>query len=236
MKKNITNKEIGNKIKEIRDRKLWSLQDLADRLKDKGFKLNPSSIHRIEIGEREKIDVFTLAKLSEVLNYDFFEMINPKNNNNLKIKEESNVKEIKENMPQILTLPVYGMASAGNGSLDFDVTMEEFMLPSDFKIPNNSFVIGVQGESMEPIFYDEDRILVDTSKSHQEWQYLVDYPVVVQINEERFLKVVKYNNYKPEFYSLNKMYEPIKIENGDEIYCVGVVTEILKRKIGKVKI
>lgn len=59
---------------------------------------------------------------------------------------------------------------------------------------------------------------------------------MVQINEERFLKVVKFNNYKPEFHSINKFYEPIKIENGDIITCVGVVTDILKRKVGKIKI
>ena len=239
--KKITNKEVGKKIKELREKKFWSLQDLTDRLALKGFKMNPSSIHRIEEGEREKIDVFMLDKLSEIFNYNLLFMVSgkveeKKEDRTLELKEKSNVYEIENNIPKFVTLPVYGMASAGTGALDYDVVMEEFILPADFEIPKDSFIIGVYGESMEPIFYDGDRIMVDTSKRGTEWQFLVDYPVVVQINEERFVKVVKFNNYKPEFHSLNQMYTPITVTNGDEIILVGVVTEILKRKIGKIKL
>ena len=230
----ITSKEIGEKIKELRNFKKWSLQELADKLETKGFKMNPSSIHRIEIAERDKIDVFLLVKLSEIFNYDLLSILKEKSEK-IKISEQENVKELKNETPKTVTLPVYGMASAGNGALDYDVTMEEFILPSDFEVPANSFIIGVDGDSMEPIFWDGDRILVDTSKC-REWQFLADYPVVVQINDERFVKLVKFNNYKPEFHSLNQMYNPIKITNGDEIFCVGVVTETLKRKIGKIKL
>ena len=240
--------KFGNKITELRIRKGVSMGQLADKTG-----IDRSDISRIESAKKDYINPLQVTALAQYFNIDpsnflntlFIPEVSPetikdlsfkKAEDTLELKEKSNVYEIENNIPKFVTLPVYGMASAGTGALDYDVVMEEFILPADFEVPKDSFIIGVYGESMEPIFFDGDRIMVDTSKRGTEWQFLVDYPVVVQINEERFVKVVKFNNYKPEFHSLNQMYAPITVTNGDEIILVGVVTEILKRKIGKIKL
>ena len=240
--------KFGNKIKELRTRKSISMGQLADRTG-----IDRADISRIESAKKDYINPLQVTALAQYFNINPSHFLNmlfipeasaetlkdlsfKKMNGVSGLKEESNVYEVENNIPKYVTLPVYGMASAGTGALDYDVVMEEFILPADFEVPKDSFIIGVYGESMEPIFYDGDRIMVDTSKRGTEWQFLVDYPVVVQINEERFVKVVKFNNYKPEFHSLNQMYAPITVTNGDEIILVGVVTEILKRKIGKIKL
>ena len=222
--------EVSLEIKKRREELGLYQEDVVDKLKKEGVDISISALSRIESMERQKIDTALLIALSKVLKKDFIKMLGHKTD------WEPNVYEVENNIPKYVTLPVYGMASAGTGALDYDVVMEEFILPADFEVPKDSFIIGVYGESMEPIFYDGDRIMVDTSKRGTEWQFLVDYPVGVQINEERFVKVVKFNNYKPEFHSLNQMYAPITVTNGDEIILVGVVTEILKRKIGKIKL
>ena len=222
--------EVSLEIKKRREELGLYQEDVVDKLKKEGVDISISALSRIESMERQKIDTALLIALSKVLKKDFIKMLGHKTD------WEPNVYEVENNIPKYVTLPVYGMASAGTGALDYDVVMEEFILPADFEGQKDSFIIGVYGESMEPIFYDGDRIMVDTSKRGTEWQFLVDYPVVVQINEERFVKVVKFNNYKPEFHSLNQMYAPITVTNGDEIILVGVVTEILKRKIGKIKL
>ena len=222
--------EVSLEIKKRREELGLYQEYVVDKLKKEGVDISISALSRIESMERQKIDTALLIALSKVLKKDFIKMLGHKTD------WEPNVYEVENNIPKYVTLPVYGMASAGTGALDYDVVMEEFILPADFEVPKDSFIIGVYGESMEPIFYDGDRIMVDTSKRGTEWQFLVDYPVVVQINEERFVKVVKFNNYKPEFHSLNQMYAPITVTNGDEIILVGVVTEILKRKIGKIKL
>ena len=222
--------EVSLEIKKRREELGLYQEDVVDKLKKEGVDISISALSRIESMERQKIDTALLIALSKVLKKDFIKMLGHKTD------WEPNVYEVENNIPKYVTLPVYGMASAGTGALDYDVVMEEFILPADFEVPKDSFIIGVYGESMEPIFYDGDRIMVDTSKRGTEWQFLVDYPVVVQINEERFVKVVKFNNYKPEFHSLNQMYAPITLTNGDEIILVGVGTEILKRKIGKIKL
>ena len=222
--------EVSLEIKKRREELGLYQEDVVDKLKKEGVDISISALSRIESMERQKIDTALLIALSKVLKKDFIKMLGHKTD------WEPNVYEVENNIPKYVTLPVYGMASAGTGALDYDVVMEEFILPADFEVPKDNFIIGVYGESMEPIFYDGDRIMVDTSKRGTEWQFLVDYPVVVQINEERFVKVVKFNNYKPEFHSLNQMYAPITVTNGDEIILVGVVTEILKRKIGKIKL
>ena len=56
------------------------------------------------------------------------------------------------------------------------------------------------------------------------------------MNHERVIKLVEYKNSVPEFHSLNKKIVPIKIKDSDEVECIGVVTGIFNREIGKVKL
>lgn len=146
-------------------------------------------------------------------------------------------KRFKEEATQRIKLPVFGFASAGNGALIYeDFEEETFLLPLDMKIPRESFILRVHGDSMEPALYDEDRIMVDPTEC-TEYPMLLDKIVVVDINNERFVKKVKINkeSYIPEFHSLNENYPPIRLENGDNVLCVGVVTDLVKRNMRKIK-
>ena len=88
-------------------------------------------------------------------------------------------------------------------------------------------------------------IIIENTRGEEIWKNIEEVEhleifrrlcfVVVQINHEIFIKLVKFENSVPEFHSLNKKFVPIKIKDSDKVKCIGVVTEILNRKIGKIK-
>ena len=82
--------------------------------------------------------------------------------------------------------------------------------------------------------YEGDRILINTNDC-TEWQMLNNKIVVVDINEERLVKVVRFNNFVLEFHSLNQFYPPVVVKQGDEVKCLGVLVELLKRNMRKIK-
>jgi transcriptional regulator with XRE-family HTH domain len=66
-------KKLGEKIKQKREEKGWSMEQLISELAREGFELNKSSLYRIENGERQKVDTMLMIKLSNIFNYNFFE-------------------------------------------------------------------------------------------------------------------------------------------------------------------
>ena len=63
---------LGNKIRELREKKNWSLDRLSEELEKEEIEIVPSTLFRIEKGQRKKIDTLLLLGLSKILNYNFF--------------------------------------------------------------------------------------------------------------------------------------------------------------------
>ena len=147
----------------------------------------------------------------------------------------NNEQEIKS-----VTLPVFGFASAGNGSINFEeYEEEEFILPADVKIHKGLKVIKICGDSMEPMFFNSDRVLLEpcnTPQTYDEWKAYNHQIVVVRYFEERFLKEVVFKKGVMYLYSFNEdLYPEMEVEIGDEIYCESIVTQLIKRDIRKIK-
>ena len=98
---------LGNKIRELREKRSWSLDRLSEELEKEDIEIVPSTLFRIEKGQRKKIDTLLLLGLSKILNYNFFQMLD-----NQIFKSEDYI-EIDDQK-----LYIYGFASAGNGYLD----------------------------------------------------------------------------------------------------------------------
>ena len=219
--------DINNFLKLGRMKKGWDFRRASEELENIDIKYSHTSIQRLEKGTIKKIPIDIINGMIIIYNLDqrkTYELAG--------IKENSTISDIED--AEQLELPVYGIASAGNGALDFEVILENFTLPIGYKIPIGSFIVKVSGDSMEPNFYNGDRIIVDATQC-KEWQNLEGYVVIVQINEERFIKVVRFNNFIPEFHSLNKFFPPIEVKKGDVVKCVGVVTKIFDREVGRIK-
>ena len=210
-----------DRLKELRVKQGLTQEMLAEKLN-----MGKSTIGMYENGKR--LPSFEIEEeIADFFNVDL-DYLRGRSN-----KNTSNASLVNSSINAV-EMDVYGLASAGNGSLDVEPRKETFIIGSDEKIPNNSIVIGVVGDSMEPTLYEGDRILINTNDC-TEWQMLNNKIVVVDINEERLVKVVRFNNFVLEFHSLNQFYPPVVVKQGDEVKCLGVLVELLKRNMRKIK-
>jgi phage repressor protein C with HTH and peptisase S24 domain len=148
--KNITNKntapslelQIGERIKESRERKNWTQHDLAGRTA-----LSQSAISKIEKGKM--LDAPVLRTLAEVLGVTVDWIVGAARSE---------------------TLPVIGYVSAGETDVHYDdqgyppgAGFDEIGRPAKVKDPH-AYALRVRGDSMEPVYKDGDTVILDTTK------------------------------------------------------------------------
>lgn len=103
--------------------------------------------------------------------------------------------------------------SAGTGSFVFDdVPSKQIEVPIDFK--DIDFVISVRGDSMEPSFFDGERVMI--KKQHEISSGEVG---AFMVNGEAFIKELSDNC----LVSHNKKYAPIQFNESMRIVCIGKV-------------
>lgn len=141
------NKYIGNKIREFREKKNLTQEELAEFLNTTG-----QTISRYEIGDR-KTNHDVLFKLAEYFNVsinDFFPPINFDNAELIDISTDN------------IKIPVLGRIPAG---MPFEAIEEKYTvdyeeIPRDWLKGNKEyFALKLDGDSMEPEYHDKDIII-----------------------------------------------------------------------------
>lgn len=141
-------------------------------------------------------------------------------NNLLEVEYERCNTVIEEDTPLYITKPYYTAgASAGNGEYLFDdLDCTAISLP-DTPLNNKAdLVIAVRGHSMEPTYYDGDKLLV---KKQSELN-IGDIGVFI-INGESFVKELG----KDRLISHNKQYQDIHCNDYDKMVTVGKVIGVI---------
>lgn len=130
------------------------------------------------------------------------------------LDEQNNIIHIDEYQEIYLQSKV----SAGTGILDLDPENVE-TISYKGKLPNYyDFAFKVAGNSMEPIFFDGDIIFVEKMND-----VINGALMVVQIDDEAFIKKVYRENNCLRLVSLNKDYKDIIVDGKNEIRIVGKV-------------
>ena len=142
-------------IKKKREEKNLRLEDVADMLGKQGVDITISGLHRIEKGGRQKLDSSLLVGLSNILNYNFFELLGwnpPKESDSFHILEAEKI-----------TLKAYNYDSNRDGRVDLKNYTEVNLMISekDCKQFENSFVINVIGNAMQPYFFEKDILAIE---------------------------------------------------------------------------
>lgn len=141
--------------------------------------------------------------------------INKKNNSITSLEQ---FRKRKEEKTIYGTTKWYGAVSAGTGEFLTDETCEEIELPIE-QIPDEAdFCLSVNGDSMEPIFHDDDYVFI----KRQLEIYSGSIGVVI-VNGESFLKRIWFENNFVRLESFNKKYKDIIITENDEFRIVGKV-------------
>lgn len=115
-----------------------------------------------------------------------------------------------------IVLPLYATpASAGLGSwLNDDVPLEWITVSRNDKTTEADFMLEVRGDSMQPKYFDGDKVLIKETNSIYEGEI-----GVFILNNESYIKKMG----RGELISLNSAYEPIKLTEYDDVRCVGRV-------------
>lgn len=213
----------GKTFKEIRLKNNDSLRGLGEKI-DISF----SYIDQIEKGLRpinkdilEKfIKVYPLYK--KQLEKAYLDEIMPES-----LKGSTfNMEEQKVNT---VILPVYGKASAGNGYINLDQEIYYFPIKKG-NFSDRSFLVEINGNSMEPTLEDGDYALVDPDNI----DYVKNKIYVVTYNDESFIKrmVVDDKSKIVMLKSNNPEYEDILITKDMQVYLKieGRVVQVISNK------
>ncbi len=204
----VDNKELGDFLKEIREKRGMSLRKV-----EMLTKINYSHLCMIENGLRNVTPALlkTLAKIYRVDYLDLYEKAGYIDLANY---------ERKHNISS--SLPLLGIVKAG-----YDLLAEENLLgyvETDLKNPDEHFALKVRGNSMEPVLFEDDIVIVHQQNDVESGQVAV----VLLGDEATVKKVVKYDKYV-ELVAYNSYYPPKRVNKGFKI--IGRVIEARIKKI-----
>ncbi|MGL4865460.1 MAG: XRE family transcriptional regulator [Cetobacterium sp.] len=182
---------VGERLKNRRKEKKISLRHLAYKV---GF--SHTNIADIEKGIVKKID--SIKKIMDALEISedekkelLLKLDYEKSPESIKKKldEKNSINEEKIAQVQMVKLPVYGKAAAGNGYINMEnIIRTEFLVSipgEDF--PKGAFIAEVYGESMFPTLLDGDFAIVDPECSDKNMNNQI---CVVTYNGQTFIKRV----------------------------------------------
>ena len=219
--------EVSLEIKRRREELGLYQEDVVDKLKKEGIDISISGLSRIESKERQKIDTALLVALSKILKKDFIKMLGHESE-----KEPSNVTD--EIFESFVRIPLYGMASAGNGLIESEESNIEYInIPKlNGNVKKNDFATKVKGDSMEPYYHNGDIIVVDVS--NQDIRTLNGKEALIFYEDKKYLKIVHFERGTGNLFlkSYNPAYKDIKIEDNevDTLYCNGVISMVISMR------
>ena len=216
---------IGSKIKYYREQMGMTQEDLAKKLKT-----TRQSISRYENGDRkanqdilfELADIFGIsinAFFPSVETKDINEVYNLLNSDNQaivydfaksKLDEQNTISDNIVRFPTTLNLDA--VVSAGTGEWQDGTLKEE--VEYDGQIPPHDYVVRVNGDSMLPLFEDNQILFIRKTNDVRDGQI-----IVCMLNNETYIKKIMGNR----LVSLNKKYKDILINEYDDFKVIGVV-------------
>jgi transcriptional regulator with XRE-family HTH domain len=107
------------------------------------------------------------------------------------------------------------LASAGTGQILWDdIPANEIEIPDNKETKNVDFALGVNGDSMEPVYWDSDIVLVEKTTDLE-----IGEIGVFEVDGECFIKELGDH----ELISFNRQYTPKPIYDTTQFYCIGRV-------------
>ena len=222
----LTNKELGNYLKNIRENRKLTLRQV-----DYKSKVSFSHLSMIENGTR-KPTALTLKELATVYNIDYIDLLEKAGYLDFAEKEKidkSNQNTIKENNYAVVF--IYGSIPAGVPMECIEDIIDTEEIPADMlKGGKQYFGLKVKGNSMYPEYIDGDIIILEKIEDCESGQ---DCVVMVNGNSGTFKRVFKNENgiiLQP----LNSEYQPMIYTNEQieslPVKVIGKAVELRRKK------
>lgn len=211
LEKNMTLEQVGNLIGVGKSTvRKWENGMIENMGRDKiillSRALNISPLDILEMntddGKEDIKDIYLrLNEENQSLVYDFAKS---------KLDEQN---AISDNIvPFPTTLNLDAVVSAGTGEWQDGTLKEE--IEYNGQIPSHDYVVRVNGDSMQPLFEDNQILFVRKTSDVRDGQI-----IVCMLNNETYVKKIMGNR----LISLNKKYDDIQINEYDDFSVVGVV-------------
>lgn len=123
--------------------------------------------------------------------------------------------------------PLLGTVKAGYDYLASENIVSYVSIDKNVSDPENYFALKVVGDSMQPVLYEDDIIIVHRQSDVESGQIAI---VLVDNEEGTVKRVVKHDDYI-ELIAFNSYYPPRKLEKNSNFKIIGKVTEARISKI-----
>ena len=164
---------------------------------------------KLETPRQEKVYVFAKNQLDEQEKED---------SRNKNITSLEQYKQRKHQKKSMSIIDWCGAVSAGTGEFLSDEYREEISLPSEIIPDDADFCLTVNGDSMEPIFHNDDYVFV--KKQLEVFSGAIG---VVVVNCQAFLKRIWFENDCARLQSFNSDYDDIIVTGEDDFKVIGKV-------------
>lgn len=217
----LSNVELGDFLKQIRENKKISLRDV-EKLTGVGY----SHLSMIENGKRN-VTPALLKNLSRIYNIDYIDLYEKAGY--IDLAESEKLKDNEKSNSAVVF--IYGSIPAGIPMECIEDIIDTEEIPADMlKGGKQYFGLKVKGDSMEPDYLDGDTLILEKSDDCESGD---DCVVMVNGNDGTFKRVFKNENgiiLQP----LNPTYSPMVYSNEQieklPVRIIGIVEEIRRKK------
>ncbi|MGL5594675.1 MAG: XRE family transcriptional regulator [Cetobacterium sp.] len=226
----------GKFLRSLRENKGFSLRQVS--IKSGVSHTQIADIEKgVNYGTREKLDKILMAlgasdKEIEKF-YDMQDYEKTPDSIKKKLEEKTKLREVNTTQVQMIELPVYGRAAAGNGYINMEnIIRTEYLVAipgEDF--PKGAFIAEVYGESMFPTLLDGDFAIVDPDCNDKNINNQI---CVITYNGQTFIKRVVRKEKYVVLMSDNPdrvKYEDIIVPTDEysDLVCHGIVIECRRK-------
>lgn len=208
--------KVGSRLKEARELRKITLEEAGKKVD-----VHKSTILRWERGETEKIKLPVLQVLAKFYN------VNPSWLLGYDVPMEGNFANVSTGHEEKQAFPLLGTVKAGYDYLASENIIGYVNIDKKLSDPENYFALRVTGDSMQPVLYEDDIIIVHRQSDVENGQIGI---LLIDSEEATVKKVIKYDNHI-ELVALNQYYPPRKLTKKDKFQIIGKVTEARISKI-----
>ena len=203
---------MGERIKQLRLQKGLTQEELG-----KYIGVQKSAIRKYEKGSVTNLKRSSIEILAKLFNVTPSYLMCIDDDNNF----ENNMIDNKR------VFPLLGTVKAGYDYLARENIISYISIDKKISDPENYFALKVVGDSMQPVLYEDDIIVVHKQSDVESGQIAI---VLVDGEEGTVKKVIKHDDYI-ELIAFNSYYPPRKLSKNDNFKIIGKVVEARISKI-----
>jgi repressor LexA len=145
-------------------------------------------------------------------------------------KESGRIEALQEPATDMMYLNLYGSAQCGpDGLFAEDNIIERMALPAkQLHIKPDCFLVRAQNDSMQPMIYDGDLVVVEKNESPTNGSV-----VVLTHDDGAKIKKLFVENGTMVLQSLNTNYPPIVVSEPEQVYIAGTVRSVIGHRMDK---